>query len=66
MAHHTYPVCISVHRFIPGWFLQKHDIVHITTSLQQVIPDGFPQPVYRFEDNPLTEERISIGKKIIL
>jgi hypothetical protein len=35
---------------------KKHDIVHITTSLEQVIPDGFPQPVYRFEDNPLTEK----------
>jgi len=35
---------------------KKHDIVHITTPLQQVIPGGFPQPVYRFEDNPLTEE----------
>src|SRR5213592_3419653 len=34
---------------------KKHDIVHITTPLKQVIPDGFPQPVYRFEDNPVTQ-----------
>ena len=43
---------------------KKHDIVHITTSLQQVIPDGFPQPVYRFEDNPLTEEGFELGRKL--
>jgi cytochrome c peroxidase len=43
---------------------KKHDIVHFTTSLQQVIPDGFPQPVYRFEDNPLTEEGFQIGRKL--
>ncbi len=43
---------------------KKHDIVHITTSLQQVIPDGFPQPVYRFEDNPLTEEGFQLGRKL--
>jgi cytochrome c peroxidase len=43
---------------------KKHDIVHITTSLEQVIPDGFPQPVYRFEDNPLTEEGFQLGRKL--
>jgi len=43
---------------------KKHDIVHITTSLDQVIPGGFPQPVYRFEDNPLTEEGFQLGRKL--
>ena len=43
---------------------KKHDIVHFTTSLQQVIPDAFPQPVYRFEDNSLTKEGFELGKKL--
>jgi cytochrome c peroxidase len=43
---------------------KKHDLAHFTTSLQQVIPDGFPQPVYQFEDNPLTEEGFELGRKL--
>lgn len=43
---------------------KKHDIVHATTSLQQVVPAGFPQPVYQFEDNPLTEEGFELGRKL--
>jgi len=34
------------------------------TLLQQEIPTGFPQPVYKFEDNPLTEEGFQLGKKL--
>src|SRR5438128_8690511 len=34
------------------------------TSLQQIIPAGFPAPVYTFEDNPLTEERFQLGRKL--
>ncbi len=43
---------------------KKHDIVHATTSLQQVIPAGFPHPVYQFEDNPLTVEGFELGRKL--
>jgi len=43
---------------------KKHDIVHFTTSLQQVIPDAFPPPVYRFEDNSLTKEGFELGRKL--
>ncbi len=32
--------------------------------LQQTIPQGFPQPLYNFEDNPLTEEGFQLGKKL--
>jgi len=32
--------------------------------LQQEIPDGFPQPVYNFEDNPLSKEGIELGRKL--
>lgn len=28
------------------------------------IPPGFPEPVYKFENNPLTEEGFALGKKL--
>jgi len=34
--------------------------------LQQVIPQGFPDPVYKFEDNPVTKEGFELGRKFIL
>ncbi len=43
---------------------KKHEVLHVTTSLQQVIPSGFPAPVYGFEDNPLTEEGFALGRKL--
>ena len=35
-----------------------------TTSLQQTIPAGFPDPFYKFADNPLTEEGFQLGRKL--
>lgn len=32
--------------------------------LEQVIPDGFPQPAYRFQDNPLTKRGFELGRKL--
>ena len=43
---------------------KKHEIIHITTPLQQFIPAGFPQPDYKFEDNPLTEEGFELGRRL--
>src|SRR6266498_2572736 len=43
---------------------KKHEILHITTSLQQPIPAGFPSPHYKFEDIPLTEEGFQLGRKL--
>lgn len=34
------------------------------TLLQQEIPAGFPQPAYRFEDNPLSQEGFDLGRKL--
>jgi cytochrome c peroxidase len=34
------------------------------TPLVQVIPAGFPQPHYKFENNPLTEEGFELGRKL--
>ena len=42
----------------------KHNIVHPTTSLQQEVPAGFPDPKYTFQDNPLTEEAFQLGRKL--
>ncbi len=32
--------------------------------LSQEIPAGFPQPLYRFEDNPITREGFELGRKL--
>jgi cytochrome c peroxidase len=32
--------------------------------LEQEIPDGFPQPVYNFNDNPLSKEGFELGRKL--
>lgn len=32
--------------------------------LKQEIPDGFPQPVYQFQDNPLSKEGFELGRKL--
>ena len=34
------------------------------TILQQEIPAGFPQPLYKFEDNPLSKEGFELGRKL--
>ncbi len=34
------------------------------TSLTQEIPSGFPQPLYKFEDNPLSEEGFQLGRRL--
>jgi cytochrome c peroxidase len=43
---------------------RKHDRIINTTSLQQIIPQGFPSPNYTFQDNPLTEEAFQLGRKL--
>jgi cytochrome c peroxidase len=32
--------------------------------LSQVIPEGFPDPVYKFKDNPLAREGFELGRKL--
>ena len=43
---------------------RKHDHRAGLTNFQQVIPDGFPDPVYTFNDNPLSLEGFELGKKL--
>ena len=42
---------------------KNHDFA-ATTALQQEIPEGFPAPVYRFQDNPLTKEGFELGREL--
>jgi cytochrome c peroxidase len=32
--------------------------------LEQVVPAGFPEPAYKFADNPLTKEGFELGRKL--
>ncbi|MCG2613396.1 c-type cytochrome [Terrimonas sp. NA20] len=43
-------------------FVTKENL--IGTPVKQIIPDGFPSPVYKFQDNPLTKEGIALGRKL--
>jgi cytochrome c peroxidase len=42
----------------------KHKDKIIGTPVKQIIPEGFPSPVYTFQDNPLTKEGIALGRKL--
>jgi cytochrome c peroxidase len=32
--------------------------------LREIIPQGWPQPVYRFEENPISESRFELGRSL--
>ena len=38
--------------------------VYSTHPLKQYIPEGFPEPVYTFNNNPLTQEGFELGRKL--
>jgi cytochrome c peroxidase len=42
----------------------KNDNPNHLTYLAQQIPAGFPEPAYRFADNPLTQEGFELGRKL--
>src|SRR4051794_23195623 len=35
-----------------------------THALQFVVPKGWPQPIYDFKQNPVTQEGFDLGKKL--
>ena len=49
--------------YIAGSCKKTEQLSHLT-SLEQVIPQNFPQPAYRFQDNPLTKEGFELGRKL--
>ena len=43
---------------------QKHDNLNNLTLVEQEVPEGFPDPLYRFADNPLNKEEIELGRQL--
>lgn len=43
---------------------KNHDVAARATPLNFSIPAGFPEPVYKFEGNPLTKEGFELGRKL--
>ena len=43
---------------------KKNDNSNNLSFLNQEIPGGFPDPVYKFSDNPLTKEGIELGRQL--
>lgn len=43
---------------------RKPDVMKSLAPVQLEIPEGFPDPLYKFEDNPLSEEGIELGRKL--
>jgi cytochrome c peroxidase len=35
-----------------------------SNDIKEIVPDGWPQPVYRFENNPLTQEGFELGREL--
>lgn len=53
--------------FTVSWFLgacKKDQNTDGIELLQQEIPGSFPQPLYKFEDNPLSKEGFELGRKL--
>ncbi len=42
----------------------KINIAPPTNKVTEVIPEGWPQPVYRFENNPLSEKKFQLGRAL--
>ena len=42
----------------------KKDRGRQLTPLRLTIPDGWPEPLYTFSNNPLTQEGFDLGKKL--
>jgi len=57
-------ITILVTSLVTSFHSCKPDLEPDTTALLQVVPPGFPSPVYNFNDNPLTEEGFALGKKL--
>jgi len=62
----TISVLLSVAILI-SYFLgscKKDSYIRRLTLLQQEVPASFPQPLYTFQDNPLSEEAFQLGRKL--
>jgi cytochrome c peroxidase len=56
---------LSLAIMVVSWLAQPFGYyIAGTHPLQQEIPDGFPQPVYTFKNNPLTLEGFELGREL--
>ncbi len=55
-------VAISTSHFLGSCKKDQH--IKGLELLEQEIPQGFPDPMYRFADNPLSEEGFELGRKL--
>lgn len=61
---------ISILIVLLGGFLfleackKQEDAPPALIPLQFTVPSGFPEPVYKFENNPLTQQGFALGKKL--
>ncbi len=43
---------------------RRHDQTFLPGRLAQIVPDGFPAPVYTYQDNPLTTAGFELGRRL--
>jgi cytochrome c peroxidase len=45
---------------------RKRDVIRYNRpdAVEFIVPDGFPEPTYHFENNPLTRQGIALGKRL--
>src|SRR6476660_7809729 len=55
---------VAIFLLVYGLGSCRRDNPNHLEPLQQVIPEGFPAPAYRFADNPLTKEGFELGRKL--
>jgi len=55
---------VAIFLLVYGLGSCRRDNPNHLEPLQQVIPEGFPAPAYRFADNPLTREGFELGRKL--
>lgn len=58
-----FTVCVIALAYVIG-SCRKNDNPNGLQFIGQSIPENFPQPVYSFQDNPLSKEGYELGKKL--
>jgi cytochrome c peroxidase len=57
-------ICFIILLSILSGACRKEQKTNNLQLIQQQVPDGFPQPTYRFDDNPLSQEGIELGRRL--
>lgn len=56
-------ITASLFSYMLGSCRRYPDLEHLG-RLQQILPDSFPPPLYRFQDNPLSQAGFELGRKL--